>query len=295
MRLSISKFFASLSSIAYFSFLSSIALNDSSVSWLESATLAPSLNRILLRNIHQLFSDHRCEIVSQLRLLTTHTNLCSRVDALLHALPEQTPATRFSTIFESGDSSLPPFYQINQVDNSLPTFVLVLRRVTMAEAESVKRYIDEKCIKIRFTCVIDCLLCEYPVAMSKIFSTTIMPNIDKLIILFCSPKVLTQLNEPYFNKTPIMFESSSIVVHYDQLPNITLRLMTIQPTSTYTARLMASNEINVTIKLIENFVKIERECKWHNKPLIVSDVYACTAFEQVELVGFTQFLDWTDQ
>lgn len=66
--------------------MSNIALNDSSVSSLESATIRPAINPPLLFSLHSLLWSHREQIARQLGLNSAHSNLCSRLTAVLDDL-----------------------------------------------------------------------------------------------------------------------------------------------------------------------------------------------------------------
>uniref|UniRef100_A0AC34Q5E6 Ras-GAP domain-containing protein n=1 Tax=Panagrolaimus sp. JU765 TaxID=591449 RepID=A0AC34Q5E6_9BILA len=269
-------------------FLSTVALNETAETWMDNEiTTQPSVNLPLLQNIHELFSKNRCEIVQHLRLLATHTNLCSRIDALLHALPDQLPSRQLLALNDSCDPSLPAFYQINSEhhSNSAPIFILVLRRVLSSDLDTIKKQIEERHSKGKFICVVDCLCCEYPANLAKLFPANVLQSIERFIVLFCSPKIFTQLNDAHFSKLPIFFDLSSIAVHYDSLPPLTLRQMSTQAFSVYRAKILSANETDVVVKLIDNTVKLDREARWRGRPITVSEIFPCAAFEQIELIN----------
>ncbi|TKR77595.1 hypothetical protein L596_018533 [Steinernema carpocapsae] len=277
-----------------FSFLSSIALNDSAVAWLESATLVPSINLPLLYSIHSLFSMNRCEIIRNLRLHSAHSNLCSRIDALLQALPDNAPNMGFSSFSSnlealSGETVLPCFYAATSTSTSSPLiYILVLRRIVTADIDILRKQIDDKCGKTKIICVVDCLFCEYPPPLTKILSLTVLKNVEKLVVPLCSPKILTQLSDSAFSQVKVEFNLSSIDIATDSLPSFTALLLHAEASFTTKANLISATDAEVTVKLIDKIVQIERVTQWRFGDLTtqatVSDLYMCAAFEQIELI-----------
>ncbi|KAK0416750.1 hypothetical protein QR680_012659 [Steinernema hermaphroditum] len=275
-------------------FLSSIALNDSAVAWLESATLVPSINLPLLYSIHSLFSMNRCEIIRNLRLHSAHSNLCSRIDVLLQALPDNVPNMGFSSFSSnlealSGETVLPCFYAATSGTSSPPVYVLVLRRIVTADVDALRKQIDDKCAKTRFVCVVDCLFCEYPPSLTKILSLTVLKNVERLVVPLCSPKILTQLGDAVFAQVRVDFGLSSVDIASNSIPSFTALLLHAEPSFCVKANLISANDAEVTVKLIDKIIQIERVTQWRavgdsTTQATVSDLYMCAAFEQIELI-----------
>lgn len=64
-----------------------------------------------------------------------------------------------------------------------------------------------------------------------------------------------------------------------------MRQMSTQPFSIYKAKILSATETDVSVKLIDNIVKIERECRWRGRPIQVCEIFPCAAFEQIELIN----------
>jgi len=113
--------------IYVFRFVSSIALNDSSVSSLESAIIRPSLNPPLLFAIHSLLWSHRDQLIRQLGLSSAHSNFCSRLTAILDDIGSPNRPIDCVDEMRTGDTRVTSvFYSI--VHTPMPAYVLIWRR-----------------------------------------------------------------------------------------------------------------------------------------------------------------------